>query len=90
MSWTADETNKFMTLLAKHPAEKCQAKRWRKIAAELETKTAKQVQSKAQKEFQKMKKMRKSIPGHQDPGKPLPARIDGTEYTYFLGLNSLH
>lgn len=77
MSWTVDETNQFMALLGKYPAEKSQTNRWRKIANELETKSAKQVASKAQKEFVKMRRIRKRIPGSQDPGKSLPTRADG-------------
>lgn len=81
MSWTVDETNQFMALLGKYPAEKSQTNRWRKIANELETKSAKQVASKAQKEFVKMRRIRKRIPGSQDPGKSLPTRADEPDPT---------
>ena len=46
MSWTDAETNKFLELLEKYPAEKSEANRWRKIAKELGTKTEKQIKSK--------------------------------------------
>jgi len=71
MSWTAAETAEFMSLLAKFPAEKYQTHRWRKISEELKSKTPKQVASKAQKLFAKLRKVRRRIPGSQEQGKAL-------------------
>ncbi|CBY22088.1 unnamed protein product [Oikopleura dioica] len=73
MSWSESENAKFFELLEKYPAEVPAQNRWRKIAAELGTKTDVQVASKAQKQFKKLKRTRK-IPGAQERGKKLKLR----------------
>ena len=73
MSWTEAENAKFFELLEKYPAEVPAQNRWRKIAAEIGTKTDVQVASKAQKQFKKLKRTRK-IPGAQERGKKLKLR----------------
>ena len=73
MSWTEAENAKFFELLEKYPAEVPAQNRWRKIAAELGTKTDVQVASKAQKQFKKLKRTQK-IPGAQERGKKLKLR----------------
>jgi len=76
MSWSSAENQRFLELLEKYPAEKSQRKRWEKISNELGSKTLQQVASKAQKQFKKMRKIRKPIPGRQEPGRPLKSRSD--------------
>ena len=73
MSWTEAENAQFFELLEKYPAEVPAQNRWRKIAAEIGTKTDTQVMSKAQKQLKKLKRTRK-IPGAQERGKKLKLR----------------
>ncbi|GLH12392.1 ZZ-type zinc finger-containing protein 3 [Gryllus bimaculatus] len=61
--WTVEEQQRLEELLIKYPPEEVETNRWRKIAAELGNRTAKQVCSRVQKYFLKLQKAGLPVPG---------------------------
>ncbi|XP_039286656.1 ZZ-type zinc finger-containing protein 3 isoform X2 [Nilaparvata lugens] len=61
--WTAEEQLRLEELLLKYPPERKESQRWVKIAAALGNRTPKQVCSRVQKYFLKLRKMGFSVPG---------------------------
>jgi hypothetical protein len=61
--WTPEEQAKLEKLLVKYPSEQTEAKRWEKIAKEMENRTPKQIASRVQKYFIKLAKAGLPIPG---------------------------
>ncbi|XP_049786153.1 ZZ-type zinc finger-containing protein 3 [Schistocerca cancellata] len=72
--WSHEEQHRLEELLVKYPSEENETNRWRKIAAELGTRTPKQVCSRVQKYFLKL----------QRAGLPIPGRIPKTPLQYEL------
>ncbi|XP_057334030.1 ZZ-type zinc finger-containing protein 3 [Microplitis mediator] len=61
--WTCAEQCKLEQLLIKYPDEEVSMRRWKKIASELGNRTAKQVMTRVQKYFLKLRAMNMPIPG---------------------------
>ncbi|XP_065185642.1 ZZ-type zinc finger-containing protein 3-like [Sycon ciliatum] len=68
--WTAEEQARLEGLLETYPTEPIEARRWKKIAAALGNRTPRQVASRVQKYFLKLKKASLPVPG-KAPSVPL-------------------